>query len=65
MKKKILLIEVLQKLGKNIIKRLDTNNFNISSTYNKNKIFNNRIKQYKIDLNNLNNNNYKILSKIF
>ena len=65
MNKKILLIGCYSKLGKNIIKRKKTNNFNISSTYNKNKIFNNRIKQYKIDLNNLNNNNYKILSKNF
>ncbi len=65
MKKKILLIGGSSKLGQNIIKKLDKKKFNIYSTYNKNKISNNKVKQFKIDLQNINKDNCKVLSNNF
>tara|TARA_B100001121_G_C18593200_1_gene575692 strand:- start:406 stop:1086 length:681 start_codon:yes stop_codon:yes gene_type:complete len=67
MKKKVLLIGGSSKLGTSIIKKLNKKNYNIISTYYKNKIptKNFKIHQVKIDLKNLIMNTYPLSEKNF
>ena len=67
MKKKILLIGGSSKLGQTLIEKLNKNEYEIYSTFNKNKISlkNKKIKQFKIDLINLNERDYFLPNKNF